>query len=114
MIPIIDSIAKAVASVSDSLRPWIDDHFQEKYELEHQERISEFNKIMGISDSHDLYHELSDFMLRLISKSGATVGRVDSSTISVPVDYFTALVSECSEGIKKDAIINKLEFKKVQ
>ena len=106
------AILNLLTKAGEVAQPFIDESFSQKYENEHRDRIQEFNKIMGIENDLDRSHELSDFMLRLISKSGATVGSVDTRTIRVPLDYFTALISECSEGVKKDSLLNKIQFKK--
>jgi len=106
------SVANLLTKIGEVAQPFIDEAFAQKYDNQHRERIEEFNKIMSISNDLDRSYELADFMLRLVSKSGATIRGVDSTSIEVPLDYFTALVSEVSEGIKKDQLLNKIQIKK--
>lgn len=107
----ITAIASALAGIANAAQPFIEDHFAQLYEKQHQSRVNEWQGILAEQDSHtraDLMHE---FMLRLLNQSGQAVPRGLSRNISVPLDILNSLVIEVSEGIKKDQILGKVRFK---
>lgn len=107
----ITAIANAISGIAGMAQPFIEEHFSQLFEKQHAERIKELEGILAeenINVRADLLHE---FTIRLLNESGKTITGAVSRNIRIPLDVYIALLEEVSEGIKKDKIINKIQFK---
>ena len=107
----VTAIANALAAAGSALQPILSDHFAQKYESEHQKRMAEVLAILAMPDSPARADRLSAFVLRLLGSAGSPTGGV-AGVVAVPLDVVLALVGECSEGIKKDAMLARVRFEK--
>lgn len=112
IIGAVKSIGDALAKAGEIAKPFIDDRFAQKYEREHRERQAEFLSILAEKDNQRRADRLSVFVIRLLTHAGTPVGALGNQSIEIPVDVFVALVNELSEGVKKDALLARMEFKR--
>jgi len=53
---------------------------------------------------------LQSFVLRLLGSAGSPAGGLGKN-ISVPLDVLLSLLAECSESVKKDALLARIQFR---
>lgn len=107
----ITAIAKAAEKAFGAAIPYIEESVAQRYEKEHQQRMQVFAKIMAHGDT-DRAGALDLFVREQLAKAGVATTGISTGTLRVPVDCFAALISELSEGIKKDAMLARIQFKK--
>ena len=101
----LDGLLNAISEVAGVAKPIVEDGLAQKYEKAHQKRIAELQDILAIADGPSRADRLNAYILRLCADAGQPLVLQGDACISVPIGAFTAIVSEVSEGIKKDAII---------
>jgi hypothetical protein len=107
----ITGIANALVEGFRLFQPVVDDAVKQKYEKAHQERLREWNELLSEADSDRRVCRMAGFVLRLLADSGSAVGGVAGTSVEVPLDVLNALITECSESVRNQALINKLQFK---
>jgi hypothetical protein len=111
-MPASDPITAIFGAVGEGIKlagGFIEEARAQRYEEEHKDRLKEWRSINALPDRarEQLTHV---YVMRLLDEAGATVGSMGDN-ISVPVGVLHALINEVSEGIKKDKILNRLQFK---
>jgi hypothetical protein len=110
-VDFITAIANAIGSMANAAKPIIDEHLAQKYQHENNERIKEWQKIMGIKNTGDRADHLELFIIKLCNDAGETWLHLGGN-ISVPVDALSALVKIASEKIQANQTLNyALRFK---
>lgn len=107
----VTAVAQALGEALGIVRPVVEEAVRQKFEDGHRERMEEWSGICAIADDGVRADRTHTYVLRLLSEAGKAQGRVDGRTIRVPVDILDALIEEVSEGIKKDGILNRIQFK---
>ncbi len=107
----ITAIANALAQAGAAAQPFIEDWIAQKYENEHQQRMAEWLSIVAEKDNARRGDRMHDFVLQLLGRAGAPSGDVANVVVPVPLDTLTSLLAEVSEGIKKDALLARVQFK---
>lgn len=106
----ITAVANALAQAGALAQPWVEDRIRQKHEREHQDRMQEWVSILA-SPPDGRADRVHAFVMRVLARAGAPAAGVGAN-IAVPLDVLNALISELSEGIKKDGLINNLQFRK--
>lgn len=104
-------IGTAIGALFGTIKPFVDEHFSQKYENEHKDRIEEFNDILEAEDSDDRAGRLDRFIQRLCDSAGNPGGDVQGRRINIPLSYFQSLVTIASGKIKDDELLARLQFK---
>lgn len=106
----ITAVANALTQVGITLQPFIEESFAQKYEREHTARIAEWLSLINQPLDGDVANHINTFVSGLLASAGAPAGGM-GTCISVPVDSLTSLIAECSESIKKDQMLAKMQFR---
>lgn len=107
----VTAIANALTQAGQLAMPYISEHLAQKYESEHQKRLTEILSIVSLSDTDPTRPDrLQSFILRLLGSAGSPAGGLGKN-ISVPLDVLLSLVAECSESVKKDALLARIQFR---
>lgn len=104
-------IGNAVGALFGTIKPFVEEHFAQKYENDHKDRLEEFNDIMQGEDSDDRAGRLDRFVERLCVSAGTPAGDIQGKRITIPLSHFRALITIASGKVKDDQMLARLEFK---
>lgn len=110
----ITSIGNALTGFFGTIQPVIDEHYAQKYENEHRDRMVEFEGILSQPDSEDRADHLARFVERMCIAAGTPTGDLSGGQIRIPLSHFRTLVILASENIRDDRRIARLQFKGIQ
>lgn len=107
-------IFKLIGGLGDIAKlfvPSIEDHVQQQFENELNERLSDYEKIAGLDDSGDRARAIGAFTNKLCVDAGSPPGIVSGQSIEVPLEYFQALIEIAANKIRDDQLLARLSFK---
>lgn len=106
----VTAVANAITQVGIAVQPFLEEGLAQKYNREHTQRIEEWLGLISKPLDGDTATSINSFVSRLLTSAGAPAGGM-GTCISVPLDSLTSLISECSESIKKDQMLAKIQFR---
>lgn len=106
----VTAVANAVTESLIAIQPFLEEGLAQKYNREHTQRIEEWVQIVSKPIDGNAANHINTFVSRLLTSAGAPAGGV-GTLISVPLDSLTSLINECSESIKKDHMLAKIQFR---
>ena len=101
----------ALSAIFGTLKPIVEDHVAQKYDKEHQDRLSRFNEIMALANSVDRASLLGGFTLQLCDKAGVADRGVSGTSIEVPVSDYVKLVECASRYINATEQLARISIK---
>jgi hypothetical protein len=107
----VTAVANALGGLFGTLKPVVEEHFAQKYENQHRDRIGEMEEILAEPDSVDRASKLARFVERLCTSAGTPCGDVSGTTISIPVSHLRTLLTLASENIRDDQRLARITFK---
>lgn len=107
----LTGIGTAVGALFGTIKPFVDEHFSQKYDNEHKDRLQEFSDILDAEDSDDRAGRLDRYIERLCDSAGTPSGDVSGKRLNIPLSHFRALATIASGKIKDDQLLARLQFK---
>lgn len=107
----LTGITSAVGAFFGTIKPFVEEHFSQKYENEHKDRLEEFHDIMDMQDGEDRAGRIDRFVERLCDSAGTPSGDVSGNRINIPLSHFSSLITIASGKVKDDQMLARIQFK---
>lgn len=107
----LSGIGNAIGAFFGTVKPFVEEHFAQKYENEHKDRLQEFSDILDTEDSEDRAGRLDRYIERVCDSAGTPSGDVSGRRINIPLSHFRSLTTIASGKIKDDQMLARLQFK---
>lgn len=107
----VTAIAGAVEAFFGTVKPVVEEHYAQKYEEEHKQRIREYQNVMSLPDGDVRAGSIGTFVRGLCDSAGTPTGSLSGELISIPVEYLQAFVVNTSESIRDEQRLARLTFK---
>lgn len=107
----VTAVGNALAGFFTTLKPVIDNHYAQKFDNEHKDRINESDEILSIHDNDTRAYALASYVTRLCISAGLPAGDLQGTSIEIPLSHFRTLILIASEKIRDDQYLARMEFK---
>ena len=107
----VTAVATAVSELFGTIRPAVEEHYAQRYESNHKDRIRDWSELISMPDSDERGHRIGAFVRGMLDSAGTPTGQFSGTVIQVPVEILTALIQNTSESIRDDQRLARITFK---
>lgn len=107
----ITAVGNALAGLFGVIKPSIDEHYAQKYDDAHKDRMREWQDLVALSNPDDRASRIGSFVTGMLDDAGTPVGQFSGTLVQVPVEILNALIQNTSESIRDEQRLARITFK---